>query len=361
MGAANRLCAVGAALCFGVGSPANAAEKTPRPPSGWLVWMDYDSNLQAESLGARPRRISRAFTFVWDWDIRHDGKSVVYVASPGIQFFSARSARVYLFEHRLKEPQRQLIFGAYEKTDADFSSVGEEAFTVDSLPSNKLLLTTSWWDFYTSQTVVALYDPATKKARALVQTDKLAPLLRKRAQRFPSLSRDEKTLVYVATSPVNTGTDAYFSEKDWNSYLVAYDLETHASRILLTARRDISDVRISPNGRFCVWSQAMNDEPYAPRQLMRCDLRTGEIKPLTRPQGETDSAPVWSPDGRHILWIRRKIKSKTPQQSTKWALMNADGTHQRPIRWGRTTGSVRWIAEIEPASWKAPPAAPAKK
>ncbi len=90
----------------------------------------------------------------------------------------------------------------------------------------------------------------------------------------------------------------------------------------------VGSPQVSPDGSKCVFSVKTIDSEknrYL-SHLWLADLQTGEVRQFTF--GEvSDSAPRWSPDGKHIAFVRTDLREK---RSQIW-LIRADGGEARPL------------------------------
>jgi hypothetical protein len=103
---------------------------------------------------------------------------------------------------------------------------------------------------------------------------------------------------------------------------------------------------VTPANRRCEepsWSPAGDVIAYAQwapsrRRIIRTSIYTRRpdgsgVRRLTR-SPDADSDPVWSPDGKRIVFVREG------KRRDSLLVMNADGTAQRRLRWLRLNSSV---------------------
>ena len=86
---------------------------------------------------------------------------------------------------------------------------------------------------------------------------------------------------------------------------------------------------VSPTGKqFAFYSKY---DKYKTWSIHTADIDGNNIRRLTKVKNVWDSAPVWSPDGKTIVFAREYKDINGAWQEEVW-LMNADGTEQRQIK-----------------------------
>jgi hypothetical protein len=84
------------------------------------------------------------------------------------------------------------------------------------------------------------------------------------------------------------------------------------------SQNDFNDVAVSPDGTRVAYREAAPDRPFTVHVL---DLATGTDRVLRAPNGTGQGGPVFSPDGRSIVYLRW-----FPDQSTQLVVAPADGS-----------------------------------
>src|SRR5687767_900468 len=107
---------------------------------------------------------------------------------------------------------------------------------------------------------------------------------------------------------------------------------------LLMKVRDVSQVRVSPDGKrvaYCVADPVMSDEKseYV-TQIVLADADGGDARQITFGE-KTSNDPQWSPDGKWLAFTRRTSKEngKNGKEDTKnnLFLLRADGGEAEPL------------------------------
>lgn len=112
----------------------------------------------------------------------------------------------------------------------------------------------------------------------------------------------------------------------------------------------LRDVQVSPDGRWAVWVHIVPDKQRDEDvgHLVRLDLATGRETILTR-GGESCCRPRWSPDGRHLAFLRplgaKKNGSSDGDGNQLW-LLDATGGEAWPL--------TAWPSEILTFDWAGP-------
>ncbi|MBC7227437.1 MAG: PD40 domain-containing protein [Thermoflexales bacterium] len=177
-------------------------------------------------------------------------------------------------------------------------------------------------------------------ASALAQADGL-PLCLIPATGGPPRCLEQKMLLYadwLSWSPV--GQLAFISgggRETWvNKGLAIVDPASLTVRQLIDpAEQAPIQPAFSPDGKYLAYSAgpptpveaayAQRDTALAQRHIHVIDLSSGQRRQLTNDDHFRDERPLWSYDGRHILFVR------LGEQGTSLWLMDAGGSHLRPV------------------------------
>lgn len=137
----------------------------------------------------------------------------------------------------------------------------------------------------------------------------------------------------VLSSP--GGRETYFDK-----HLVRVD-PTTGSRRALDNRRRWADIepRVSPDGTRVAFARGRTSGPsarvtpvelIASRHVWVVNADGTNAHKLTAAPGWTDEAPVWSPDGQWVLFVRWQRPRGKPAKATLWAV-RADGGNAQPL------------------------------
>jgi serine/threonine protein kinase len=144
--------------------------------------------------------------------------------------------------------------------------------------------------------------------------------------RLPAWSPDGEWLIFSSDVREDGNFDLYRVQRDGRNYQPVY---SSASRK--------SHPRYSPDGRYVVFTDgAANDS--ATWEIMLLETQTGAVRALTD-NNRRDASPLFSPDGRSILYITQV------NSSNAIAVMNIDGTEARILY--NSSGSD-WAASYSP-------------
>ena len=140
----------------------------------------------------------------------------------------------------------------------------------------------------------------------------------------PAWAPDGRRLLYLDGESVQSAVPSRYGD-----LFVIGDDGSGARRI---AARPITDPEWSPDSREIVFVRGENlPTPQANDDLWVLNVRTGAERRLTKtPPGTYEQAPAWSPDWRHIAFVRFTSNSEFDGTSSI-QLMNRDGSGARQL------------------------------
>ncbi|HEY9842627.1 MAG TPA: hypothetical protein V6D23_19340, partial [Candidatus Obscuribacterales bacterium] len=157
--------------------------------------------------------------------------------------------------------------------------------------SQMIAYTTLKADLYGNSTTRVQLQPLKVNGQKLETQGDPVELDPERTTHSPAWSPDGKTLAVVTEAG---GHDA----------VALYDSATHQQQRLLMQAPDWRQYRwlsFSPDGRQLLMEVFL---PGQGQHLLRCDLATGMVEQLTRPDlHESDRQPVWAPDGKSLYFV----------------------------------------------------------
>lgn len=147
----------------------------------------------------------------------------------------------------------------------------------------------------------------------------LVPLL-ERDTYFPRFdcSPDGKTIFYISQ---DAAEGEYFS-------LFAWDLQT-GRETQLARRKDLYSVSVSPDGERL--AMRAHDEQTRSQVLLVMPAAGGEARELVRIDREESNGrvtPVWTPDGRHVVFVKG-ARGKPTRYVQPWRVPAEGGEPQR--------------------------------
>jgi Tol biopolymer transport system component len=306
-------------------------------------------SLIAISPDGRQRRLLKREFSSFEWDIDRAGSKVCFTARPGDrEFFSARSARNYLFQLLANEPKVRFLLGVYERDLNDELEYQNPSWTWDG---SKIVLSRGIPDFYTDDYGISTVDLRTLTVQNLTSDPPkdFAPLINKR-EISPQLSPDGKSLLFVSTTKVNGGTDAGLMEKDWNYYLIYLDLQNRKFK-LLAVDDSIGNLSWCPDGRAYAYCSVSRTEKAFRSRLCIGDLKSSRI--VQWPDPDPGHGLEWSPDGHHVVYTSfRPVwrKGKQLPRMSRLFIADRDGKHIRCLASDlKVTTHFRWTAAL--ADW----------
>ena len=92
---------------------------------------------------------------------------------------------------------------------------------------------------------------------------------------------------------------AYTSHRDGKHGIYTQHLATGAEHLVLTAVGDIAGLSWSPTGDQLAFATSTAQRKS---DVLIADLRTGTARPLASAAGESNSRPVWAPDGSRLAY-----------------------------------------------------------
>jgi Tol biopolymer transport system component len=168
--------------------------------------------------------------------------------------------------------------------------------------------------------------------------------------------RDSNYEIYASNSDgagavrlTNNGDSDRFPRLRYGAISVAFTQGASGSRNLWSVRKDgsaltplssaqgFSDVAWSADGTKLVYARrGTTTDVYVANFDFAANAISDEVC-LTCGSGRNNFEPAWSPDGKHIIFVKA---SATEPKGALWR-MNADGTNQQQL-----TGEQWWIADV---------------
>jgi TolB protein len=95
----------------------------------------------------------------------------------------------------------------------------------------------------------------------------------------------------------------------------------------------VTDPEYSPSGKRIVFSGIPKGKPYTRGGIWTIRPDGSHLRRLTAPyeSGYSDQSPSWSPDGRHIVFLRCYLDAATQGCNGDVYVMRANGSHKHPI------------------------------
>jgi Tol biopolymer transport system component len=108
-----------------------------------------------------------------------------------------------------------------------------------------------------------------------------------------------------------------------------YDMETGTSRSLRTQNAD--PAVWSPNGEALLLLDTEKVEELYLLKLFRYDLADQQLTALDIDQTLDENYPTWSPDGKWIAMVRRELGTDARVREDQIWLMRPDGSEAHPV------------------------------
>jgi dipeptidyl aminopeptidase/acylaminoacyl peptidase len=124
-------------------------------------------------------------------------------------------------------------------------------------------------------------------------------------------------------------------------------------------RRAIADLEFSPDGSRLVFTVA--DPPKGAtraRHLWLLDVASGQVRPLTTAEGQTDTSPRWSPDGRAVAFLGNRETDGDSAQHL-YLLPMSGGEPERLVDRKEAVSAFRWSPDARQIAFLMPEPKPA--